>query len=609
VRALGFVFAFAAVVIGGFAVVPASAQPNSILQARQSTPVFHTGIGQEIKSARQQAIPDAQQSGSGPLLFLPVVNYYTGVSYALAVVDVNGDGKPDIIACGGGMSVLLGNGDGTFQPAVTYPSGGNPFSFAVGDLNHDGKPDLIAANADTAVVGVLLGNGDGTFRPVVTYPSGGYLPMGIGVGDLNNDGHQDVVVINEPALSVLLGNGDGTLQAAAIVGGVSGYPDQLVIGDANGDGNLDVFIPFEATGDADSFVRVLLGSGDGKDFAGSQYGWKGSGPITAAAIADFNGDGYLDMVATNYGDRPPSQVGVFLGNGDGTFQSALTFNTQLSTQSSVAVADVDRDGHPDLIVASFGTALALLKGNGDGSFQGPVLYDSRGGWLHSVMAGDVNGDGLPDVLVANSGSNAVGVFLNNSAAPPSTTSLTSSVNPVDIKKTVTYTAKVTNKSGGTLNGIVDFKDGTGTVATVTLSNNQAAFSTSYIRKQLGAHSITATYGGEYQVATGSVSPPLTEYVRGTLSKTTLASSGSPSHVGQSVTFTATVTAHSGKVPDGETVTFTTGKTVLGMGSTSNGSANLTTSFSKAKTYTIKATYAGDDVFEPSAGTFKQIVDP
>jgi hypothetical protein len=223
--------------------------------------------------------------------------------------------------------------------------------------------------------------------------------------------------------------------------------------------------------------------------------------------------------------------------------------------------------------------------------------------------GDVNGDGLPDVLLANTGSGAAGVLLNNSNAPPSTTSLTSSANPVDVKKTVTYTAKVANESGSVLNGIVDFKDGGIIVATVTVTDNQAAFTTSYVRKQLGAHSITATYGGELRVATGSISAPLTQYVRDAVSKTALASSGSPSHVGQSVTFTATVSSHSGRIPDGETVTFSTGKTVLGTGSTSNGIATLTTSFAKAKTYSIKATYTGDNVFEPSVGTFKQVVSP
>lgn len=148
------------------------------------------------------------------------------------------------------------------------------------------------------------------------------------------------------------------------------------------------------------------------------------------------------------------------------------------------------------------------------------------------------------------------------------------------------------------------------IATVTVSNNQAACSTSYPNRKwaLGPHLITAEYSGVFQSAEGVGSATLTEYVRGN-SKTVLASSGSPSQVGQPVTFTATVASRYGTIPNGEGVTFYEGKTTLGQGTTTNGVATLTTTFTKAKTYPIKATYSGDDAFAPSSGTVKQVVDP
>ena len=151
-------------------------------------------------------------------LFLPAVTYLSGGfgATSVTVADVNGDGKPDLVvakACGsscaeGSTSVLLGRGDGTFQLSVVYESGGSiAYSVAVADVNGDGKPDLVVANcgpiginacqSGNGLVGVLLGNGNGTFRPVVTYDSGGSTAVSVAVADVNGDGKPDVLVANE----------------------------------------------------------------------------------------------------------------------------------------------------------------------------------------------------------------------------------------------------------------------------------------------------------------------------------------------------------------------------------------------------------------------------
>jgi hypothetical protein len=216
---------------------------------------------------------------------------------------------------------------------------------------------------------------------------------------------------------------------------------------------------------------------------------------------------------------------------------------------------------------------------------------------------DVNGDTKPDVLVANLDPGNVGVLLNNSGAPPTTTLLTSSVNPVTVKQAVSYTATV---SGGiTLNGTVMFQDGNSTIATVTLAGNQAAYSTSY--KTIAAHAITATYSGDLHEAAGSRSDTVTEQVRGT-SKTLVTTSGSPSFVGQPVTFMAAVTSKYGAIPDDELVTFYDGTTTLGSVALAGGTAAFSTSALSGKTHTIKATYSGDATLAPSTGAVKQVVN-
>jgi hypothetical protein len=145
--------------------------------------------------------------GNGDGTFQTAVTYSSGGFFAdsVAVADVNGDGKPDIlvantggvpICSGGGVGVLLGNGDGTFKTAVTYCSGGGPVSLAVADVNGDDKPDLVVASS---LVSVLLGNGDGTFQTAVSYESGGYPPDSVAVADVNGDGKPDLVVATEPS--------------------------------------------------------------------------------------------------------------------------------------------------------------------------------------------------------------------------------------------------------------------------------------------------------------------------------------------------------------------------------------------------------------------------
>jgi hypothetical protein len=387
--------------------------------------------------------PLAVSQASG-VSFAPVFSYSTGGFYpeSIAVADLNGDGKPDLIVANYGVSsergnvgVLLGDGDGTFKSAVTYASGGyGAFSVAARDVNGDGKLDIIVTNEcgndancsdEPGTVGVLLGKGDGTFRAAITYDSGGVSPRSVAIADLNADGKPDIIVANlcgtancHGTVGVLLGNGDGTFRPAVTYDTGGEFASSVAVADVNGDGKPDLIVADEYRSyfaEGDGAVGVLLGNGDGTFQTAATYLSDG-GFTSSAAVADVNGDGKPDLISAS----PCSSdvcandgvVDVMLGNGDGTFRvTADIYSPSGIHPQWVAVADLNGDGKPDLVV-SYG----VLPSNGDGTFRPAVSYDAGGSALSATVA-DVNGDGKPDLLVVN-GSSTVGVLINTSPFPP-----------------------------------------------------------------------------------------------------------------------------------------------------------------------------------------------
>ena len=399
-----------------------------------------------------------------PILGVPGV-FSSGGSFAqsVAVGDLNGDGKLDIVVAnqclstssncagssGGLVGVLLGNGDGTYKPAVTYASGGfDAAAVSVADVNGDGKLDLIVVNScstntcsdETSTVSVLFGNGNGTFKTAVTYASGGDFAVGLAVADVNSDHKPDLLVVNESegSIGVLLNKGNGTFKAAVpyLAGGLNNAV-AIAVRDVNGDGKPDLAV---ANYNSDS-VSILLGNGDGTFQTAVPFA-AGAGNPQSVALGDVNGDGKLDLVVANcaIGDGAcgefgePGSVDVILGNGDGTFQNPTAYNSGGEIAFSVALADVNRDGKLDMIVAdacapnSFcgepgGTAVFL--GNGDGTFQTSVIYGAGGGdfdsleslgpgYTSAVVVADTTGDGKADLIVVNGGNaSTAAVLLGN----------------------------------------------------------------------------------------------------------------------------------------------------------------------------------------------------
>jgi len=330
----------------------------------------------------------------------------------------------------------------SFLPPVDYAAGQSPNAVAAGDFTNNHIQDLVACNHATNTVSLLLGNGDGTFRPARFFATG-TGPDAVAVGDFNGDGKLDIVTTNwvvpsgPGTVSVLLGNGDGSFQAPvtfAVLGefppGYTGStplpqdPFSVAVGDMNHDGRLDLVVTaqvtFPTTGTGLSYhgyVDVLLGHGDGT-FAPATATLLNVSSPQSVALADLTGKGNLDVATVSPTD---AGVCVLLGNGDGTLGAPTCFATGKGTApDGLAVGDVNGDGKLDLVTPNYaggvGGSVSVLMGNGDGSFQAPAIIPlpamSPGGYQQSdaglaISVGDLNGDGKLDLAVTASWSYSV----------------------------------------------------------------------------------------------------------------------------------------------------------------------------------------------------------
>jgi len=361
-------------------------------------------------------------NGDGTFRLGRSVSVTSGVP--VAVADFNGDGKFDILedqaASTGALFVLLGNGDGTFQPAiatqVVLPGSG--WVGAALDLNGNGKADVVVVSGSSLLV--YLGKGDGTFASAMSYSLGPlgpsyYLSM-LSVGDFNGDGRIDIVLTVPGSVTVvspvgqeivLLGNGDGTFQAAKTSSGLC-YPQFVATGDFNGDGRLDLAVVDDcaASGKLISTVYILAGNGDGT-FQPPVASFSGTGFLFAG---DVNGDGKMDLIL----EPDSAEAQIYVGNGDGTFTNASSYVLSTGPQGSYsAVADFNTDGNLDIAGGN-----GVLLGNGNGTFQGiplAVLTTVFSGieYTGTPVIGRFNNDDIPEVAVLQSGRVPLVTILTN----------------------------------------------------------------------------------------------------------------------------------------------------------------------------------------------------
>jgi len=345
----------------------------------------------------------AQTTGRAPIFIL--------------TADFNHDGYLDLAVANtalstGSISILLGNGDGTFQPAKFLRAGYYPRSIAAADFNRDGNLDLAVANESPSggsSISIHLGNGDGTFLPP-SYITAGVNPASIVAADFNADGIVDLAVANsyqfqtnppfkDGSISVLLGVGDGSFGPPSFFS-AGGDPIFLITADFNGDGKPDL----AAANFGGTALSVSLGNGDGT-FQGATFVTVGHQPFSIAS-ADLNNDGIADLIAANHGQTSTGgSISVSLGIGDGSFQPTKNYAAGEGTVF-VAVGDFNKDGNLDLAVADDGGpssgGVTILLGKGNGTFQSPAFF-SAGLHPQALAVGDFNRDGNPDLAVVNAG--------------------------------------------------------------------------------------------------------------------------------------------------------------------------------------------------------------
>ncbi len=502
-------------------------------------------------------------------------------------VDINGDGNTDLILSSeGGFTVILGNGDGTFQAPTNYSGLPGFYSIAVADFDRDGRFDIATPNygadaSGTVVYGtsIIHGLGDGTF-PMPRVYVGGQVTQGTAVGDFNNDGFLDIAYNK----GILLGVGDGTFTVGT--GFFAGGGPSGLVADFNNDGKLDFAFADDATRG-----KVYIGLGNGAGGFAKPAAYQVGKKPTTVATGDFNHDGNADLVTA---DSISGDISILLGKGDGTFLPAIT-NSSVAP-IGVAVGDFNRDGIPDLAVVEY--AVTILLGNGDGTFQPPVSYPAYGS---RIAVGDFNGDGVLDLLAAD-GYNGMSVLLGNGDG--------------------TFQSPIVNSAvvGSADVAVADF-NGDGKLDVVTLDPITSSSSPEMIHVQYGngdgtfqapvaypvglyAQSIgVGDFNGDGapDLAVGSDLGIIVELnTRGTFLSTTAAPN--PATVQQSVTLTAIISAslRGSPLPSGN-VTFMDGSTTLGSGDVVNGVATLVTSFAAAGTHNITPTYSGDANFNPHSG--------
>jgi hypothetical protein len=524
---------------------------------------------------------------------------------AFAAGDFNNDGNIDVLSIasqqGGGLLLLTGNGKGTLTPQTSNTSV-VPSFVAAADINGDGKLDAIAETTTTDNSGnaalslsVLKGNGDGTFSTPTSFPvaTAAQSDSILALGDTRASGKLDAVVNQGGNLYYL--KGDGTFAAAAQIDSQTDF-GSLVLADVNGDGKADIV----ATAGTFSFgilssgnLLVYLSHGDGT-FAAPEI----VATLTNAGdmiVTDLNKDSKPDIAFLSSNSSTGAfSLNVLLGNGNGTFTSPVISALSGQFLTTLAAADVNGDGNLDMLIG--GSLASIAFGNGDGTFAANYGI-SIGQSTTAVGFADLNNDGRPDLLLATNGNLVTSLNEFGSASTtlaPTTTTLTLSPAAPTAGQSVTFSATVAPTTGsGSPTGTVTFLDGTTTLGTGTLASGTASFTGSLAA---GAHAITASYGGDTTYAASvSTVDNLTIGSAPTLAATTTQLTALPTTAssGTTINFKASVTETSGTATPTGTVTFSDGTTSIGTGSLASGVATFSTATLSVGTHSITATYGGD----------------
>ncbi len=417
------------------------------------------------------------------------------VPYQISQGDFNGDGKLDLAVSNfssNTLSILLGNGDGTFQAQTTYNTLARPFGIAIGDVNGDGISDLVVGN-DSTGLNVLLGDGSGGFNPGVSL-SGGNCPTDVILADLNQDGALDIVAGNEcgSGLEVYLGVGDGTFGPATPVSGNSPVFG-LVVADFNGDGILDI----AAASYARNNIDVYLGVGDGTFGPATHI----SAPtqVVRLAAGDFNLDGKVDLVAAS---ESGAGITILFGDGNGGFP---TRSSLVSTGSYFAVAagDLSGDGNLDIVGIQTSGTVQVWFSSGAGTFQAPQTLGTSSAF-QIALGNFATGGGL-DIAAGNTSTSKVDIFLPTVIISPSSKNFGSVGLGTSAQQVFTVTndtATTVTISGISLTGTTpgDFSQNN-TCSTPLASGANCTVTVTFVPAATGARSATLTITDDAPITT------------------------------------------------------------------------------------------------------------
>jgi uncharacterized protein (TIGR03437 family) len=357
---------------GAFIVAAFFLAAGPVARAQSGYLTYPTGLSPQGVTAADlngDRLPDLVIANSGSNTLTVLLNSTSGVFTSLPPIslptspanlapnmtiaaDLNGDRKIDLVVLGyGGLAVLLGNGDGTFQPPLPV-SNLLPYTVQVADLNGDGIPDLAVTVPIGggfipvgATLGILTGKGDGTFSNGPVYGLGFTPWAALTIGDFNHDGAPDIAVVSESAVTIFLNDGKGNFTAVVSGGEPWDFAPGIVAADFNGDGLLDLAVTFQTVnGQASGSTAILLGRGDGTFQTGSSF--QTASPFSQIVAMDLNGDSHVDLaegIPVLPIDTGAAGLVFFAGRGDGTFQSGYPFGGSGST-GYMAIADFTGSG-------------------------------------------------------------------------------------------------------------------------------------------------------------------------------------------------------------------------------------------------------------------------
>ena len=532
----------------------------------------------------------------------------------IVAADFNGDGKMDLAVlntCGaapglcfpqaapqgpGTVTILLGNGDGTFTVSpATLTAGNVPWAMAAADLNGDGFIDLVVANQTSKNLTIFMCNGDGTFTPTNSSPATGNDPSAIAIGDFNGDGNVDLAVTNQNdnTVSILLNQNCASFPPmlcafapAAVSPAVGAGPLAIATADMNADGILDLVVA-NSSGNS---VSVLLGDGTGAFNAVVPQGQPdfstGAAP-QAVVVADFNQDGRLDMITGNASgsysylrQAAVAQLSLTTSNPTPFYGMFLSFTANVIPPFGQAT--------PTGTVTFFDGATPMGTVSLSG-YQAYFQFTGLNAGSHQVTA-VYNGDSNFLSVTSNAVSETV-------TQAQTTITLTSNVSMVTYVQPFTLTATIQPENTGTATGAVTFFDTSSSTSlgSATLANNVAQLTLSQVTP--GAHVITARYQGDSNF-TGSGSATYTETITQAPTTISVTSSPNPITLAQTTTLTATIQPGTGNRATGAVV-FLDNSTPLGFANVSNNSASLAVTSLSVGTHAITAQYTGDNNFSGS----------